>query len=882
MNTDSNRDRQHLTTQWMNVLGGLLFFAAGLAYVLHGEYQDVTHQERERLSSQAAIIEKNLVPQLLTARQALENIRDELPDWATQPDKLALAQSRMKLSLHTLASLRNLGVVDGHGTVIATSLDLLMGKNLSHQEWFKVVAQSHNPNLLYLVKPFKTAEGPYTVGLARAVVGADGRFAGAVFTSFSPNFAKILLDSVLYTADASSAMVHGDGWLIAVQPEMPQVINTNLISPNSLLSRHLTGGQTESYFWDTSDATGDMRMQVLRSIQPAPLQLDKPLIVMVSRDPDAVLAPWNLQVRRFAGLYAMLALGSILGMYLYQRRQRIFEHTQALQAQTLIASEARLQAIFDASPDALLICNAQGYISMVNKHVKEMLGYAVDELIGRNIDVLLPMDVGCLGQTMEVSARRKSGASLRVEVRMSQLDTAEGVFFARVLRDVTVQNAAQEQIHLLAFYDPLTHLPNRSLLVNQLKQAVSDSERTGQWGALLFIDLDNFKAINETLGHDTGDLLLKQVGVRIRHNVRDHDLVGRLGGDEFVVVLRDLGTYSELASQQAREITTIVLNALGRVYALGLTNHHSTASIGVTMFKGSATSVDVMMKRCDLTMYKAKAMGRNTSCFFDPAMEEIVRLRAAMELDMRDALNQRQFLLHYQAQVQDTGEVTGAEVLLRWQHPTNGLVSPANFIPLAEETGLIVPIGRWVLHTACTQLCAWAKRPDMAHLTLAVNVSPRQFGQADFVREVAQVLADTEANPRLLKLELTEGMLAFNLTDIVEKMSQLKTMGVCFSLDDFGTGYSSLAYLKRLPLDQLKIDQSFVRDVLVDDNDAAIAKTIVALGHSLGMNVIAEGVETREQRDFLANHGCHAYQGYFFSRPLALAQFENYLAQHAS
>jgi EAL domain-containing protein (putative c-di-GMP-specific phosphodiesterase class I) len=314
---------------------------------------------------------------------------------------------------------------------------------------------------------------------------------------------------------------------------------------------------------------------------------------------------------------------------------------------------------------------------------------------------------------------------------------------------------------------------------------------------------------------------------------------------------------------------------LNQVYRFGDASHHSTASLGATLFKGTQTPIDDLVKQTDLTMYKAKASGRNTFRFFDPAMEVALKERADLEADLRRAVDASQFVLHYQAQVTSNGHVTGAEVLVRWQHPQRGIMPPADFIALAEETGLILPLGHWVLETACTQLALWAKLPEMAHLTVAVNVSAHQFMQIDFVDQVRSVLRSTGANPHRLKLELTESLLVNNMALIIETMSAIKASGVGFALDDFGTGYSSLSYLKRLPLDELKIDQSFVRDVLIDPNDAAIARTIVALAQSLGLGVIAEGVETTEQRDFLAGSGCHAYQGYLFSRPLALPGFES-------
>jgi diguanylate cyclase (GGDEF)-like protein len=444
-------------------------------------------------------------------------------------------------------------------------------------------------------------------------------------------------------------------------------------------------------------------------------------------------------------------------------------------------------------------------------------------------------------------------------------------------QDVTARKIAEDEIERLAFYDPLTQLPNRRLLLDRLQHALASSARSGRNGALLFIDLDNFKTLNDTLGHDKGDLLLQQVAQRLATCVREGDTVARLGGDEFVVMLEGLSEHSEEAATQAEIVGEKIVATLNQPYLLAGYEHRSTPSIGVTLFGGHQNAIDELLKQADLAMYQSKAAGRNTLRFFDPKMQTMVTDRAALEADLREAVRQRQFVLYYQPQVVRYGRLTGAEVLVRWQHPRRGIVSPAEFIPLAEETGLILPLGNWVLETACAQLAKWAVQPNMAHLSLAVNISANQLQHADFVAQVLAVLGSTGANPQRLKLELTESLLLSNLENSIAKMTALKAKGVGFSLDDFGTGYSSLSHLKRLPLDQLKIDQGFVRDILIDTNDAAIAKMVVALAESMGLTVIAEGVESEAQRDYLAHQGCHTYQGFLFSRPVPLDEFEEFV-----
>ena len=445
-------------------------------------------------------------------------------------------------------------------------------------------------------------------------------------------------------------------------------------------------------------------------------------------------------------------------------------------------------------------------------------------------------------------------------------------------QDVTDRKRAEDEIHRLAFYDPLTHLPNRRLMFDRLQHALIGSGRRKRYGALLLIDLDNFKYLNDTHGHEVGDQLLIEVAKRLKKRIRQGDTAARLGGDEFVVILEDIdGTLD--GSIQAELIGESIRAELNQPFHLaGLPNacpvdYHCSSSIGIALFDGVKVTAEELLRRADTAMYQAKAAGRNTLRFFDPEMQAAVTLRAALETELRQAVDQEQFQLHYQLQVDAAGHPVGAEALLRWMHPVRGMVLPASFINLAEETGLIVPLGRWVLTAACRQLAAWAGQPATAGLTLAVNVSVRQFRQASFTEQLRGLLAETGASAQRLKLEVTENLLQEEAEAVIGRMAELKQLGIHFALDDFGTGYSSLAYLKRLPLNQLKIDRSFVRDVLSDPNDAAIAETIVTLGNSLGLEVIAEGVETEEQLRFLAGIGCRQYQGFLFGHPVAAGDF---------
>jgi diguanylate cyclase (GGDEF)-like protein/PAS domain S-box-containing protein len=555
----------------------------------------------------------------------------------------------------------------------------------------------------------------------------------------------------------------------------------------------------------------------------------------------------------------------------------------------------KLSIAVDQSLDAILMTDVDSRIEYVNDSFTKLFGYSRAESIGQAMDFFNSERHGsalqatvrsailCAGKWEgEIWSQHKSGEASPCWVSISAVKDNErriSDHFIATYTDITERKKVEKKINELAYYDQLTGLPNRTLLLDHMRLTMATSSRNASFCALLFLDLDNFKTLNDTLGHEVGDVFLKQVAQRLTKCVREVDFVARLGGDEFVLILAELGTVESDAARGAETVTTKILAKLSQPYQFGNVDHTSTASVGITMFRGDVTAMDDLMKQADLAMYRSKAAGRNTTHFFDPVMESTLRERAALEADLLRAVEHNQFLLYYQAQIVDERQLAGAEALIRWQHPQRGLVLPSDFISLTEDLGLILRLGHWVMREACRQLALWAERPEMRHLTIAVNVSARQFRHPDFVEEVMKVIHQTGANPDRLKMELTESILVSDIENVIAKMSALKARGISFSLDDFGTGFSSLSYLRRLPLDQLKIDKSFVRDVLIDHNDAVIAKAIVALADSLGLSVIAEGVETTGQRDFLSRAGCHAYQGYLFSRPLPLEAFEAFAAE---
>jgi diguanylate cyclase (GGDEF)-like protein/PAS domain S-box-containing protein len=570
---------------------------------------------------------------------------------------------------------------------------------------------------------------------------------------------------------------------------------------------------------------------------------------------------------------------------------RIFAARAAaeLERQDVDASMRTQASLLDKAQDSIIMLDLNQTVMFWNKSAERLYGWTREQAIGRAVQPLLGGDpaefkaareaVLATGHWSAESVRHASdGSPIVVEVRLSLIrnDAGEPEALLAINTDISQRKAAEREIERLAFYDPVTALPNRQLLLDRLQHALTFSGRSATRGALLFIDLDNFKAINDTLGHERGDQMLQQVAQRLRACVYEIDTVARFGGDEFVVLVENLSAQRHEAATQARHVCERIVTALREPVMLGDFPRHTTASIGVTLFDKRTTDPGELLRQADLAMYEVKAAGRNGVRFFDLDMQTVVTARAALEEDLRHALQHDEFLLHYQPQIDRDGLVTGAEVLIRWQSPARGLVAPAEFIPIAEETGMIVPLGHWVLEQACVQLARWALLPGFEHLGISVNVSARQLRQPDFVTQVTELLARTGATPHRLKIEITESLLVEDTETAIATMRRLSEHKVCFSLDDFGTGYSSLSYLKRLPLDQLKIDQSFVSDVLTDPSDAAIVQTILALGRCLRMFVIAEGVETVEQHEFLMEHGCHAFQGYLFSRPVPLAQFEEF------
>ncbi len=607
------------------------------------------------------------------------------------------------------------------------------------------------------------------------------------------------------------------------------------------------------------------------------------VVISVLIDDDVAAAVTNPLPKYAQSIFYLLNLGcTSAGLFLLVSYS-INEEKRANKSDLRIAASA-----FEAQ-ESLIITNAQEVILRVNKAFTDTTGYTANEVVGQTPRILksgreskdfyraMWESLAITGVWQgELWGKRKNGEIYPMWLNISSVKGDDGVVthYVGAFQDITARKETEEKILHLAFYDSLTNLPNRQLLLDRIKHALVLSARSGLNGALLFIDLDNFKGINDTLGHAMGDLLLQQVAIRLKACVRESDTVARLAGDEFVVMLENLSKQSNEVAARTKTIGEKILAALSDLYQLDTHHYRSSSSIGVTLFNGEQHDVEELLKQADIAMYQAKQGGRNAVRFFDPDMQHTINARAALESELYQMIDQEQFLLYYQIQVDDSRRPVGAEALIRWLHPGRGLMMPAQFIPLAEETGLILPIGNWVLDAACAQIKAWEGDVHTQNLVLAVNISARQFHQVDFVAQIRAMVQRHAINPNLLKLELTESLLLDNIEDTIATMKALKEINIQLSLDDFGTGYSSLQYLKLLPLNQIKIDQSFVRDIANDPNDAAIVQTIIAMTNVLGLDVIAEGVETEVQYEFLEKNSCHTYQGYLFGKPVPIEQFE--------
>ncbi len=839
---------------------------------------DSEEQETRFLSGAVAALNRGLlsVDVLLASMDSLLTLSSLVPEWIDPENSSRLIRGVTEQNL----IVRYVALLNPQGRVVASSNASGAALAVTLPDGFLDEAMAQPVSTLVISPPVVSfASSERVLYLARYIKMADASKLLAVAQIEIPVLTSIAIQGVDING-LEVTLERGNGQLLASAPNQERLLGTRL-SP-------ALGAQRE--------ATQALHMPARITGAPA-IVVSRPLLyqdlsISASIPESAALSDWRNQRDFILGVALAFAL-----MILAAGGFAIWYMERLNQARLGIAqSKNTLDQALESMVSGFVLLDTQHRMVSWNQRFVEFYPW-----LARSLQPMMPfqavLEASALDQYPNLNDEERTQW---VERHLTQLLNAQGTHeqvlssgkaihvtvrrtpdggLVIVYQDVTVLREAMGEIEKLAFYDALTQLPNRRLLMDRLEQAIAASARSGRHGALLFLDLDHFKVLNDTLGHDLGDMLLRQVAERLKSCLRAEDTVARLGGDEFVVMLEELSSKSVEAAALAQHIGEKILTALNQPYQLASHVYRSTPSVGVTLFGAVEMSSADLLKQADIAMYEVKARGRNNLCFFDPQMQAAISARAQLEKDLHVALREGEFELYYQPQCTLQGQVVGAEVLIRWNHPVRGMVSPAEFIAVAEESELIIGIGLWVLRTACEQLTVWQEQDPGNRLQLSVNVSAHQIQQPEFVGQVLRVLQDTGAPAHLLKLELTESSVLVNVDDTIAKMAALKARGVQFSVDDFGTGHSSLSYLTRLPLHQLKIDQSFVRNIGVQSTDGVIVQTIIGMARNLGLEVIAEGVETQAQKDFLALHGCTLYQGYFFCRPAPLGDFIAYLAQ---
>ena len=863
-------------------LAGLagLVLAALLGYKLHREHDSAIEMARSQTQNYANMLEEHARQTFNRVSSHLQQANKELIDLHDQhiADHAELQRQLTEL-LPADRLIRSFLVLDRNGDLLLTTQasDERAGKHRAERDYFAPHIHGADRNLVFGAPEQDTVDGSWMLPISRRLTGSDGSWNGVLVAMVRPGYFQSFYDSIDRGGHRFVSLYLTSGYAAVTSPFDPGVMGRNWMSA-PLFLKHMPA-------WPTGTIEEPATGSAVDNIYSYRVLNDYPAVICYGVETASVLAFWHETAWRY-GLLLLVAWSALAASGIVLTRH---DNRRRAAERTLADSQERYRALIEYSPVGIAVHKDDSFV-YVNPAVVRMLGFdSTEDLLKLRVTEVIHPDFRPVvaervrqrlageplpESKLELKFLHRDSHSIDAETDGSVIPYEGGRAIQVCVVDTTLRKAAAEEIEQLAYYDPLTRLPNRRLLLDRLRHAVVTSARHARHGAVLFLDLDHFKTLNDTQGHDAGDALLLQVAQRLKSVVREGDTVARLGGDEFVVLLEGLSTQALDAAEQTQAIGEKILHALNQAYQLGSHAHHSTASIGAVLFNNQQVSVEDLLKQTDMAMYAAKTSGRNTVRFFDPQMQASITERAELDADLRDALIEHQFRLHFQKQVTHDGKVIGAEVLIRWLHPRRGLVSPGQFIPHAEETGQIVSIGLWVLQQACCQLKQWEADPLRSHLRLAVNVSARQFRQTDFVKQVREVLEESGARPSHLKLELTESTVLHNVDDTIAKMNALKAIGVRFSMDDFGTGHSSLSYLTQLPLNQLKIDQSFVRNIGVRSVDALITQTIIGMANNLGLEVIAEGVETESQRKFLEEHGCQLCQGYLFGRPVPLDEFE--------
>ncbi|HAA44724.1 MAG: PAS/PAC sensor-containing diguanylate cyclase/phosphodiesterase [Halomonas sp. 54_146] len=883
------RQRRNLVALYLLALFVVMVL---FGWLLNEQYEKEIESAESRISARANVVTEWAKGVFAQSGQALFGLAELLelqgmPDGEGNDNNPQAFQRLLENLTLYIPMVDKIAVLDPEGRVLASgSGQWRTPADTSDTSLFEALKQAGQEEL---ITPLYWSENDqrYYLYHGRRLETPTGEFAGAVISSIVPDVFSDSLEQMRVYDGERITLVDPDLKLIARHPV-----------PSEPLSIGSKIDNVDTAEWAANDAPPwsisvrsniDGRKQLLR-IQKVG---ESPMLAVVDVDLHELLASWRQRALVLTLVMVVIALLGAWGVrhhlsriaLAYQLQRRIEEREQA-------RAEAQIAAAAFQTHLGILIADPEGTILKVNETFSRITGYDEDEIIGNNPRMFssglqsaefyrrLWKQVLTTGNWEgEIWNQRKNGELFPEWLSISAVRNTEGVLtnYVATMSDIRERKAAEQEIHQLAFYDPLTGLANRRLFMDRMENALKEIHRHQRCGALLFVDIDNFKQINDTLGHYMGDQLLKGVARRIGRMLRDTDTLARLGSDEFAVLIESIDSSVGQATQLAKKIADKLLSAFAEPIALAEESVTITSSIGITIMVSDKHNADDYLQQVDMALFQAKSNGRNSVCFFDPSMQAELLAHVKLETDLRLAQAYHQWLLYYQPQVDHQGTITGVEALLRWQHPERGMVSPGEFIPLLESTGLINDVGEWVLENACYQLARWAQHPRLRELTVSVNISPLQFHDDAFISRVEGVFSRTRAPLHRLKLEVTESLFVEARDDARDKMLALKAKGVRFSLDDFGTGYSSLAYLAQLPLDQLKIDQSFVQQVLESQANAAIVESTIAMAESLNLEVIAEGVETKAQQAWLLSHNCRAYQGYLFGRPLEVKEFEELL-----
>lgn len=876
-----NRTTQALSALWF----AIAVFFGYLVNTLVNDRLVVENAAREQARTYARLVAEHAESTIDRTNLLLLGLADHISSIDLLLGEKMPVQRRQKLEkILVEQQQRTRGVVsisltDAEGRVIANSVGAPLGLSLASRTYFKTLKAGKQQVPVISEAIFGRVSKKWGIQIARRLELSDGSFAGMLVANLglAENF-ESFYETLNFGRRYSITLRDWENRLMTRFPRLESQLGK--INPDSVLLPHFAAREPEGVIEQAITIDNIRRITAFRRLS------DHPLYVTVGLAKENIVSEWEQKRNQILAAAVVVVLAGIYLTFLLRRKQHAeAERLHSVELLREAQEVARLGYYsYDVGKDRWTCSDILLRLLGIEAHGERSLAGARSLLAPASLEQLMGQVRTAIDQKQAFDCecqviRPVDATTCWVHATGALVFSPQGQLLRvfGTIRDIAAHKAAEEQIHRLAFYDPLTGLPNRRLLLDRLGQAFATSGRSQQYGALLMLDVDQFKTLNDTQGHEVGDVMLKQLAKRLGEAVREGDSVARLGGDEFLILLEGLSSDEATAATQAATVADKIAGLLGHPYRLhdGESGRHfATISIGATLFIGHADSADTLLKQADIALYQAKDAGRNTTRFYSKSMQSVLQLRASLESGLRAAIASNAFVLHYQAQVDRLGQITGAEALVRWQSDDGGLIQPGSFIPFAEESDLILAIGQWVLEAACLQLAVWSCSSRTRHLLLAVNVSARQFHQDDFVEQIAQILRVSGANPHLLKLELTESLILDDIEQTVAKMQALKMLGVHVALDDFGTGYSSLSYIKRLPLDQLKIDRAFVRDIASDPSDAAIVQTIISMSHTLNLQVIAEGVETADQRTFLESNGCLSYQGFLFSRPLPLDEFE--------